>query len=861
MQRSLLPIIAAFTAIIFAPTAIIRAMDSQPSRQILAADANWKFFLGDPTDAKAPSYDDTSWRTVNLPHDWSIESQPDKKSPAGMGNGYYPAGTGWYRKTFSIPSDWRDKRVNVEFDGINKNATVYLNGHLLGTHPYGYTGFTFDLTPELNSTGPNVLAVRVDNSVQPSCRFYCGDGIYRHVRVIVTNPVHVAHWGVFITTPEASEALARVRVQTHVANDSASQGEVTVETTLLDQAGNQAGATESKLTIAPGYEMEVAQEIAVTNPVLWSPDSPVMYRAVSTIRKDGEVIDQVETPFGIRTLAWSADKGLLLNGKVIKLTGGSVHHDNGPLGAMAFDRAEERKVELLKAAGFNAVRTSHNPPSPAFLDACDRQGLLVMDEAFDMWAVSKSKYDYGRNFEEWWQRDLSSMVLRDRNHPSVVLWSIGNEIPESFVNWGTPIAQMLAGQLRMLDTSRPLTQAFPGSMTLPARQTIFPVLDVVGYNYNLADSYVGDHEKDPSRLMVSTEYESADAYEIWRLTRDNPFVVGGFVWLAMDHIGGTGNGAWFYVTPEEAKKAKQILSDSEKWHTVDNLFTAMANGTNIMTALTKGGGTMADMAAFMAQTLPGYPWHASNSGDIDLAGFRKPQSYYRDILWNGGDRVYATVRLPAPEGKEILAIGFAVYPTLPTWSWPGQDGKDMQVEVYSGAEKVRLYLNDKLIGEKPTGREQEFRALFSVPYNSGTLKVVGIRGDRAVAESVLTTVGNAAGLRLTADRTVVHADGQDLAFVTVEAVDAHGRPQLHADQEIQFSISGPGVIAAIGNGDGQDNASYQGDRRKLFNGRAIVVVRTSRQDGPITVTARTPGLSDGSATIQAQAAAPIAELR
>jgi beta-galactosidase len=328
----------------------------------------------------------------------------------------------------------------------------------------------------------------------------------------------------------------------------------------------------------------------------------------------------------------------------------------------------------------------------------------------------------------------------------------------------------------------------------------------------------------------------------------------------MDYLGESGIGAWSYGSPEQAQIATQIMGTMMSTATVDKMFLRMANGEDIMAAMAQGAADPA-MKATMAALFHGYPWHAAACGDLDLTGFRKPQSYYRDILWNGGDRVYATVRLPEPEGKKIIAVGWAVYPTLPIWSWLGQEGKELQVEVYSGAEKVRLFLNDKLIGEKPTGRDQEFKATFSVPYTPGTLKAVGMRGDQPVAESVLTTAGNAIGLRVTADRTVAQANGQDLSFLVVEAVDADGRLQPHADQELQFSISGPGVIAAVGNGDGQDDTSYQSDRRKLFQGRALVVVRTSKQSGPITVKARTPGLSGGSVTIQAKAVEQRAELR
>ena len=856
-----LRIMIATSAMLFSlSSSSMNAAEPNTPRLELAADSGWKFILGDPSGAEAPSFADSTWRTVDLPHDWSIEGRPEKDNPTGGGGGFFPAGIGWYRKTFSAPAGWRGKRVSIEFDGVYRDSTVYLNGHKLGTQPYGYTSFIFDLTSDLNFKGTNVLAVRADNSAQPNSRWYSGSGIYRHVRLVVADPTHVAHWGVFVTTPTVSDGSATVSIRTKVTNDSAKPSGVTIETKLYDRAGREAGTKESTLTIVPGQEMEAAQTITVSNPALWSPASPTLYRAISRIRKDGKVIDQVVTPFGIRSLSWSAEKGLLLNGKSIKLTGGSVHHDNGPLGAAAFDRAEERKVELLKAAGYNAVRTAHNPPSPGFLDACDRLGLLVLDEPFDTWKANKAKFDYGINFDEWWKRDVSALILRDRNHPSIVIWGIGNEIPELEVERGGKIGKELADQVRSLDTTRPLTLAFPGTTTTPNAEAVFSQLDITGYNYNILPTYATDHQQFPKRLMLTTESYPAKAFLLWQISQDNPYVLGDFTWTAMDYLGESGIGAWSYGTPEQAQMAEKMMGSMLNTAVVDKLFLAMANGIDMMAAVTQGTADPATTAA-MAALFHGYPWHAAACGDLDLTGFRRPQSYYRDIVWNGGDRVYATVRLPEPEGKKIIAVGWATYPTLPTWTWPGQEGKDLQVEVYSGAEKVRLFLGDQLIGEKPTGRDQEFRATFSVPYKPGTLKAVGMRGDKPVAESILKTTGKATRLRVTADRTVVQADGQDLSYLVVEAVDSDGQFQSHADQEVQFSISGPGTIAAVGNGNGQDDASYQGGRRKLFEGRALVVVRTSSQNGSITVKARTPGLSDGSVTLQAKAVEHREELR
>ncbi len=832
---------------------------TESPRVELSADAGWRFLLGDPSGAEAPSFQDQGWRTVQLPHDWSIEGRPEKTNASGAGGGFFPTGTGWYRKTFSAPVEWKGRRVSLEFDGVYRDATVYLNGTKLGTQPYGYTSFQLDLTPQLRFTGANVLAVRVDNSAQPNSRWYSGSGIYRHVRVIVTNLSHVAHWGVFVTTPEVTDTTAKVKVQTTLANESDTNARLTVQTTLMDRVGKAIGSAERSIDVAGGKETEAIQEIAVTNPVRWSPESPVLYRAVTRVLKAGQVIDQVVTPFGIRSLTWSAEKGLLLNGNSIKLTGGSVHHDNGPLGAMAFDRAEERKVELLKAAGHNAVRTAHNIPSPAFLDACDRIGLLVLDEPFDMWKAHKVKFDYGSNFDQWWKHDISGMVLRDRNHPSVVIWGIGNEIPELEVEKGPAIAKQLADQVRSLDNTRPLTLAFPGSTTAPNAAGVFNLLDITGYNYSLQNSYADDHTKLPSRIMLTTESYPAYAFRLWKISHNNPYVLGDLTWTAMDYFGESGIGAWSYGTPEEAKQATQITGALTSANTIDKMFLGMVNGVDMAQMMSKGTKDPV-MQAVMAVLFHDYPWHAAACGDIDLIGYRKPESYYREILWSGGDRVYATVRFPEPPGEKIIATMWATYPTLPSWTWPEQAGKNLDVEVYSGAERVQLFLNDKLIGEEPTGIEQEFKATFNVPYTPGTLKAVALRGDRPVAQTVLTTAGKPTKLRLTPDRTVLHADDEDLSFVTVEAVDAEGRLDPLADQEVQFAISGPGVIAGVGNGDGQDPASYQGDRRKLFQGRALVVVRTSTQSGNVILAAKTPGLNDGTATIETQAIAPRPEL-
>ena len=807
------------------------------AREQIAEDSDWRFTRGDPPGAESTTFDDRAWQTTNVPHDWSIEGTPDPKSLTGSGGGYFPAGVGWYRKTFDAPKSWTTKRVSVEFDGVYMNATVYLNGHALGTHPNGYTSFAFDLSPFLASGHANVLAVRVDNSEQPNSRWYSGSGIYRHVRIVVTNPVHLAHWGVFVTTPEATATHAQIALRIQVTNELAKATEVEVETTITSESGLSTATARSLNHLAGADSTEVAQSVSVLNPDLWSPQTPHLYRAVTRVIQRGKVVDEVATTFGIRSLTWLTTGGMELNGKPIKLHGGSVHSDNGPLGAAAFDRAEERKVELLKAAGNNAVRTAHNPPSPAFLDACDRLGLLVLEDSFDVWRTPKVKYDYSRFFDAWWQRDLDSIVLRDRNHPSVIMWGIGNEIPEAWTPAGAPIAQKLSDEIRSLDSTRPTTEAFPGATYTADTDAVFAKVDIGGYNYNLAANHAKDHDRVPGRIMLTTESFPSDAFEQWQVVHDNSYIIGEFVWTSMDYLGESGIGAWGEGTPKEASQADQM------GHFMKVFTTKM--GEN-------GKSPFNGSAPPASPMFPGYPWFGSYCGDLDITGFRKPESYYRDILWNGGNRVYATVRLPDPDGKKIFAIGWGVYPSIESWTWSGHEGKDLQVEVYSGPERVRLFLNDHLIGEAQTGRDQQFKALFTVPYAPGTLKVEGVRDGQIVSETTLTTVGEPTALRLTPDRSTIHADGQDLSFVTIEAVDPKGRYQPNADNELDLAIIGPGVIAAIGTGDTKNQEPFQADHRRLFNGRALVVIRSTGDQGVIMLKVKGAGMGQTRVNINAQ---------
>lgn len=795
-RRTFCAILPAAGALLPGADAVWAADPAAPRvRQLF--DYDWNFLLGDPAGAEAPDYDAAGWRTLDLPHDWSIEGAIDPKSPMGGSGGFFPAGVGWYRRKFAAPSTWSGRRVSIEFEGIYMNATVYINGRELGMHPYGYTTFFHDVTPHLKfGGGGNVLAIRVDQSKQRNSRWYSGSGIYRHVWLHVTNAVHVAPWGTHIATPEVSADRARVAVTTRIANESGKAADVEVQTVLYNASGAVVGRSASRAG-ATSDSIEVEQEISVARPALWSPESPNLYRAVTRLVESGKVIDEVATPFGIRSIAWSAEKGFELNGRPVKMTGGCIHHGNGPLGAAAFDGAEERRVRILKESGFNAIRAAHNPPSPSFLDACDRLGMLVMDEAFDCWSKGKNPFDYSVAFQDWWQRDLSSMVQRDRNHPSVVMWSIGNEVPERGEPLGAQEAKMLADFVRGLDNSRPVTSALNFIVgKWSGTDGFYSALDIGGYNYNL-NNHVEDHKRVPARVMACTESYPQQTFDYWEMVNDVPYIVGDFVWTAIDYLGESGLGRWYYRDPKDTSR--------------------------------EGYGAP-------------FPYHGADCGDIDLCGNRRANAHYRNIVWDRGEKLFLGVRQPPPEGKELRVTRWGVYPVYESWTWPGMEGKPLEVEIYARAESVRLYLGESLIGEKPATRTEKFKANFTVPYAAGVLKAVAIEGGKAIAQSVLRTAGAPERVRLTADRTTLRADGQDLAFVMVEGVDAGGLLHPHADHPVTFHLEGPGTIAAVGNADLQSEERYQGSQRKLFHGRALVVVRSSRKAGALTLSAEAPGL-------------------
>ena len=767
-------------------------------------DYDWKFFLGDAPDAKSNNFNDESWRKLDLPHDWGIEGKVNPKNPTGGGGGYFPAGIGWYRKTFQASDAWKANKIAIYFEGVYMNSEVFINGKSLGVYPYGYSSFSYDLTPYLHFGKENVIAVRVDNSQQINSRWYSGSGIYRHVWMMVTNPIHVAHWGAAISTPVVSAKKATVLVKTKLKNETSSTQSILVKTILWNKNSKSVGNGQLKVELPANSEKEITQTINISNPLLWTPETPDLYQAQIQILKEKKILDDTKTNFGIRSIRFTAENGFQLNGKTVKINGGCVHHDNGCLGSAAFDRAEERKIELLKAGGFNAVRTSHNPPSEAFLNACDRLGLLVMDESFDCWKIGKNNNDYSKYFNEWWQRDLETMVLRDRNHPSIIMWSIGNEIPERGDHSAIETAKILAGAIKKIDTARPITSAIvDNGKDWSKFDTLMAVHDVAGYNYHLW-SALSDHQRVSSRIIVQTESYPKDAFTNWKLVQDNKYVIGDFVWTALDYLGESGIGRWYYS------------GDVPGEHWEHDFF----------------------------------PYHGAYCGDIDLIGWRKPISHYRSMLYNNSEKLYMAVREPAPEPLEIKETWWSVWPTWESWTWPDFEGKTVQVEVYSKYPKVRLYLNNKLIGEQATTREQQFKATFAVPYSSGQLKAVGLDNGKEMESTMLKTSGDAAKIKLIADRKEILANGQDLSYITVEITDKDGIVQPNAANRIHFKIDGPGIIAGVDNADMKDTDPYTGNTRKAWKGRALVVIKSTHDTGNIKLTVTSPILEETAINIK-----------
>ena len=710
--------------------------------------------------------------SVDLPHDWDIYFAPDPATGTTKeGGGWYPAGKGEYRKQFRVESlKIRDKLVKLHFEGVYQKAEVFVNGQKAGQHAYGYTPFTVDITPFLAPM--NEVVVKVDNSEQPNCRWYSGSGIYRHVWLETMPKVHIAENGVFVTTPEVNANKATVKVEVLVQNEGSEEKQCTVAVEGQQQ----------RLLLKPGEQKPVVFNYTINNPKLWSPDNPYLY--ATSVSLNGE--QQTPVHFGIRTFTYDAEHGFVLNGQPLLINGACLHHDDGVLGAMAFDAAEIRKVRLMKDAGFNLIRTSHNPTTRAFLDACDSIGMLVIGEAFDGWRTAKNPYDYATLLDSCYREDIHAMVMRDRNHPSVISWSIGNEVMERKDIRVVTTARQLKRAILECDTTRPVTEALCAwDSDWEIYDPHFEVLDIGGYNY-MIHKHASDHERNPERVMWQTESFPRDAYRNWATVTVFPYVIGDIVWTGLDYLGESGIGRYYY---EGERPGEHYVAGGQP------------------------------------------DWHGAYCGDVDITGWRKPISHYREILWNGDEgSLYLAVREPDGYHGKIHTTAWSVWPTWESWTWPGWEGKPIEVEIYTKAPEVKLYLNDKLIGTQAVNRATEYKAVFKVPYEPGIL-----RAEAGGKRLTLATAGNPARLRLTADKNVLAADGQDLAFITVEVLDRDGHVCPEASIPCEITVGGQGTLLAAASADLKDTEPYTSPRVTTWKGRALVAVRSTKKRGKMQI--------------------------
>jgi beta-galactosidase len=800
--------------------------DSSATRTRESFDFGWKFLKADAPGAQRPQFADASWRDLDLPHDWSIEGPFDEKAPSSGPGAYLPTGIGWYRKRFRVAESARDKVTLIEFDGVYQNSEVWINGQYLGLRPYGYIPFYYELTPHLNFGGENVLAVRVDNSRQTNCRWYSGSGIDRHTWLLTTNPLRVAYWGTFVTTPRVSQQAAMVQVKTRIANSQKDSAQCTLTTAILDRDGNTVQTADASQEVEANGEYEFVQQFVVDKPSLWSPANPYMYKVRSTLHQASQVVDSYDTPFGVREAIFDADRGFLLNGEHLKLNGACIHQEAGSVGSAVPEAVWVRRLNILHEMGCNAIRTSHNPYPAEFLDLCDKMGFLVMNEAFDEWKVGKGqiKYGYSIYFDEWHERDAKNFLHRDRNHPSVVLWSAGNEIPDQDVPAGVDTLRNLLEIFHAEDPTRLVTAACDhiaadppvGGRVLPE---FLALLDVVGYNYvdrwrDRAQKYYSiDHDEFPERRVIGTEsgamggvrgdYRSlvgdsmpevparfqfvpgrdVDVEQLWKFVGTYDYVAGDFMWTGIDYLG----------------------------------------------------------EAF-------WPSKGSASGVIDTCGFKKDGFYFYQSQWTDAPMVHL----------------------FPHWTWTGKEGQSIPVTCYTNCDTVELFVNGKSLGvrgyefprygmegkwgnlparAKTARTTGDLHLTWDVPYEPGTLKAVGTKDGNIAATMEISTAGEPAAINLSVDRTKIAADRRDVAHVKVEIRDAQGRVVPNAASEITFDVQGQGKILGVDNGDPQSHEDYKSNLRKAFNGLCLLIVQSTVTAGQIKITASSPGLQSSDVTI------------
>lgn len=792
----------------------VPAATQDAPRQRFLMDYGWSFTLGDPEGAEAPAFDDSGWRRLDVPHDWSIEGEFDENAPTTGRGGYLPTGVGWYRRTFSVPGGVEGRHVWIQFDGIHQLSDVWLNGVHLGHRPYGYVSLMYELTPHLVE-GENVLAVRVDNSHQPNSRWYTGSGIYRHVWLTVTDPLHIGHWGTFVTTPavDASEATVAVETRLENAGDAVRRGRLRLE--VRDPDGRTVAAGDADFVLEAGGVDTASVEMQVGAPALWDIDTPNLYTVRSVVVDEGgRAVDATETTFGIRSIVWDADRGFLLNGRRVQHLGVNLHHDGGPVGAAVPEAVWERRFRLLKEMGVNAIRTAHNPMAPEFYDLSDRMGFLVMDEAFDEWTHGKVEYGYHRYFAEWGERDLADFMRRDRNHPSVVIWSMGNEIGEQHAEGGDTVLAMLRAVAKREDPTRPITTgndhiyADDGATT----EAFMALLDVVGYNY--VDRW---HE----RREIYNEQDRHD-HPDWK-------------WIGTESGAVRGTRGEYSLGDDPERPVASYLNGMIraeqlwKFESTRDYFT----GDYMWTGIDYHGESR-------------WPRKNSTSGQLDLVGFPDDGYYFYQSQWTDEPMVHL----------------------FPHWNWEGREGQFIPVVAYTNVGVVELYLNDRFIGQKrvqfprpgnsgswfqyeerpirPT--TADLHMTWDVPYEPGVLRAVGLRDGEVVVEAAIRTAGEPAALRLSVDRDSIRAGERDVAHVAIEVVDEAGTVVPGADEMIAVSVDGPARLLAVGNGDPADHTQYGLPRRRAYHGLALALIQSTEEAGPVRVTASADGLDPVSLT-------------
>lgn len=776
-------------------------------------DDGWRFWRGAGEGLEASGFDDSQWRSIDLPHDWSVEDLPggttgpfNKASRGRTATGYTEGGEGWYRKHFRIDNLPADARVEVLFDGIYGTSDIWLNGKPLGGNVHGYRAFALDLTPLLNA-GDNVLAVRVRNLGRNS-RWYSGSGIYRQVTLDITPATtRLTRWGAAAWTRKIDNGRAEIDVTTGIDNADPA---LRLITRLRDAKGVVVAEASSPASAA------VQQSLLVKAPHLWSPASPYLHMLESELRRGDVVVDRVVQPFGIRIITMDARIGMAINGSTLKLRGGCIHHDNGLLGACAFADADERRIRLMKARGFNAIRSSHNPASRSLRHACDRLGMLLIEEAFDMWHSAKEPDDFSNHFKDHWQEVIASMVLSGRNSPSVIMWSIGNEIPYRATDEGVEWEWKLANEVRRLDPTRPVTAGLNGTLGAPmiadaatARagqagkadnaSTIF--LDVPGYNYRL-NNIEAEHANHPERVVYASETFATEAYDYQALAARAPYFLGEFVWTAMDYIGEAGLGA---------------------------------------TANIRKGGAPFYIAA--------YPWVNAWCGDIDLIGRQKASSLNRDVVW-GISPLEMTVHRPIPDDKQEFVAMWGWPDELQSWTWPGAEGKPLSVRITTSAQRVELLLNGQKIGEKLLTAADRQTARFDIAYQPGTLETVAYADGKIIARRRLDTAGPATRLRIAAEPASGHNSRQSLRYLPIEVLDARGRVLPDDMRKIALTIHGPADLIGFGSANPMAVGSLQQPEAQSFRGRALAILRSRGVPGTIRVEARSEGLTSASTIIK-----------